>query len=74
MKGVISGDSPGDSKCVSGHPGAEQLGLFCFSHVAEPEKDTWLPDWPALAFSSRETCFGYSDVTYWHVEAVGMEK
>lgn len=61
-------------KRVLRHRGAEQAGLFCSPHVVEPEKATWLPDWPALAFSSRETCFGYSDVTYWHREAVGMEK
>lgn len=47
MKGVTSGDSPGDSKHVSGHPGAEQLGLF-FPHIVELEKATWLPDRAAL--------------------------
>lgn len=49
-------------------------GLLCFPHLFTPEKATWLPDQPALALSRRETCLAYSDVTYWHVEAVGMEK
>lgn len=56
-----------------------RTGLFCSTpspgpHLLGPGKATWLPDQPALALSSRETCFGYSDVTYWHIEAVGMEK
>lgn len=49
-------------------------GLFCFPHLFVPEKATWLLDRPALALSRRETCLVYSDVTYWHVQAIGMEK
>lgn len=66
---VVVGDSLGVTQSLS-----QVTGLFYSPNLSEQEKPTWLPDPPALAFSRRETCFGCSDVTYWHLEAVGKEK